>query len=83
MINKKYYKVTTDKGVVVRSTNHYFSWAVVVDGGEEVTFCRKFNRADSVQCSKMKFSRNVDIYRPTEITKDEYDGFRVSRKVSA
>lgn len=81
MTNKRYYKVQTAKGTVVRATDRYFLTAVIVDGGEEVTFCRTFDRGYSVRCSKMRFSRDVEIVNcPREITKEEYDAIRAENK---
>ena len=84
MTNRKYYKVTTSKGIVTRSTDKYFLAAVVVDSGAAVYFCRDFRRADSVHSREMTFSRDVvTINLPTQITKEEYDAIRLSNKVGA
>lgn len=85
MTKKRYYKVQTTKATVVRATDRYFLAAVIVDGGEEVSFCRTFDRAYSVRCSKMRFFRDVVVVNcPREITKDEYDAIRAaSKKVRA
>lgn len=84
MKTKKYYKVETTKGTVVRSTDKYFLAVVVVDGGASVFFCRDFRRADAIHSREMTFSRDVvTINLPNQITKEDYDAIRLANKVGA
>jgi hypothetical protein len=84
-MNRKYYKVETERGTVVRSTDHYFLAVVIVDGGNRgVFFCRDFRRADQVRTREYKFADNVrTVSMPHEISREEYDAIRTTQKVGA